>query len=92
MARTSSPPRQSRRLVPITEAADYAGVCSKTIRRRIGDGSLPGYRMGARLIRVSLDDLDALLRPIPSAVDRSQSGTHATDLIGRDPAPERASG
>lgn len=64
-------PRNNRprrhNLVSIAEAADYAGCSVKTIRRRISDGSLIGYRMGPRLIRVDLNELETLLRPIPSA-------------------------
>lgn len=59
---------QSRRqLVAIRDAADYAGVCEKTIRRRISDGSLTGYRLGSRLIRVDLNELDKFMRVIPTA-------------------------
>ena len=56
-----------RRLCSIPDAAQYAAVSTKTLRRRISDGSLTGYRMGPRLIRVDLNEVDALLRPIPSA-------------------------
>lgn len=59
--------RGPRRLAPITSAAEYAAVSPKTIRRRIADGSLTGYRLGRRLIRVDLNELDELLRPVPSA-------------------------
>jgi len=61
-------PLQSRRLVSLPDAADYAGVGPRTIRRRIADGSLTGYRMGPRLIRVDLNELDALLSPIPTVM------------------------
>ncbi len=54
-----------RRLTTILGAASYAGVSQKTIRRRIADGSLNGYRIGPRLIRVDLDELDRLLELIP---------------------------
>ena len=60
--------RPSRRLAPIPTAAEYACCSAKTIRRRIADGSLTGYRMGPRLIRVDLDELDQLMQPIPTAV------------------------
>ncbi|RNL79171.1 helix-turn-helix domain-containing protein [Nocardioides marmorisolisilvae] len=60
-------PTNKRRLVTIAAAAQYADVNPRTIRRRISDGSLPGYRMGPRVIRVDLNELDALLRPIPAA-------------------------
>lgn len=56
-----------RRLVSIGQAAEYAGVSTKTIRRRIADGTLTGYRLGSRIIRVDLDAVDGLLRPIPAA-------------------------
>lgn len=54
-----------RRLMAIQEAANHLGVSAKTIRRRIADGSVSGYRTGPRLIRVDLSELEAaLLRPI----------------------------
>ena len=59
--------RTERRLVSTPQAADYAGVCTKTLRRRISDGTLAGYRFGPRVLRVDLDELDAALRPIPTA-------------------------
>ena len=57
----------ARHLVSINQAADYASVNPRTIRRRIADGTLTGYRLGSKTIRVDLLELDALLRPIPSA-------------------------
>ena len=51
----------------ITEAAARIGVNTKTVRRRIADGSLVGYRVGPRLIRLDPAEVDALLRPIPTA-------------------------
>ena len=65
--RHSTSPAPRRRLAPLNDAAAYAGVHPRTLRRRIADGALTGYRMGPRLIRVDLDELDALLRPIPAA-------------------------
>lgn len=56
-----------RRLAAPAEAAAYAHVSPRTIRRRVADGTLTGYRFGPRLIRVDLDELEALLRPIPTA-------------------------
>ncbi len=63
----ASLPRQRRRFASIAEAADLVGASTKTIRRRIADGSLTGYRMGPRLIRVDLAELDSMFRPIPAA-------------------------
>lgn len=53
-----------RRLDSITAAAAYAGVCTKTIRRWIANGQLAAYRVGPRLIKVDLDDLDTMFQPI----------------------------
>ncbi len=61
----------ARRLASIAQAADYAAVSTKTIRRRIADGSLTGYKMGSRIIRVDLDELDQLLRVIPTTTRES---------------------
>lgn len=56
-----------RRLVGINNAAEYADVCSKTIRRWIAAGHVPGYRVGPRLLKVDLNEIDAMLRPISSS-------------------------
>ncbi len=48
----------------IAEAAKRTGVSTRTIRRRIAEGSLTGYRFGPTLIRLSPSEVDALLRPI----------------------------
>lgn len=59
----------ARRWVSIAEAAEYAGVSDKTIRRRIADGSLPARRLGRRLLRVELADIDEMMRPVPAGGD-----------------------
>ena len=51
----------------IAAAAEYAGVSPKTIRRYIAAGRLAAYRVGPRLIRVDLAEVEAMLRPIPAA-------------------------
>ena len=50
--------------VTITQAADYLGVCHKTIRRRIADGTLPAYRVAGGPIRVLAKDVEALKIPV----------------------------
>jgi len=60
------PPAPARRLVSLLDAAEFAGVHPRTIRRRVADGTLTGYRMGPRLLRIDLNELDAMLRPIPA--------------------------
>jgi excisionase family DNA binding protein len=61
----ATPPRRS--LATLPEAADYAACSVKTLRRRIADGTLTGYRFGPRALRVDLNELDDALRPIPTA-------------------------
>lgn len=58
-----------RHLAAITIAAEMYGVHPRTIRRRIADGTIQGYRIaGSRAIRVDLNELDdALLQPITGA-------------------------
>jgi len=51
---------------PLAAAARRLDVSTRTIRRRIADGSLTGYRFGSRLIRVDVAEVDALLSPIPT--------------------------
>jgi len=54
-------------LITIAEAAEMVRVHPRTIRRRIAEGSLTAYRVGPHLIRLDVDELDAMLRPIPTA-------------------------
>lgn len=65
-ARTRSEASESA-LVPLAVAAENLGVSVKTIRRRIADGTVRGYRVG-RLIRVDLDELRrSLVVEMPTA-------------------------
>lgn len=53
--------------ISLQEAGELLGVSVDTVRRRIADGSLPAERIkGSRLIRVRRDDVEALLRPVPT--------------------------
>lgn len=42
----------------LAEASELLGVSTKTVRRRVSDGSLEARRMGPRLIRVNLRGLE----------------------------------
>lgn len=55
----------ARRWVDQREAAEYLGITDRTLRRMIAAGDLPAYRLGPRLLRLDLADLDKLLRPVP---------------------------
>lgn len=48
----------------IPEAADYLGVSSDTVRRRITDGSIRAKRLGPRLIRVEVASLSEFGNPL----------------------------
>ena len=51
----------------IPAAAERYEVHPATVRRWISDGRITGYRFGPRMIRVDLDELDALFRPMATA-------------------------
>lgn len=68
---THASPRVPRqRVLPvylsIEEAAEVMSLSTKTIRRRISDGSIPAYRCGRRKIRMRLDELEAAFRKLPA--------------------------
>jgi len=73
MARKPRTPHPEPQTLGITEAAAYLGVSRDTVRRRIADGDLPAHRLGPKLIRINVADLDHLRRPIPTAA----GGGHA---------------
>jgi excisionase family DNA binding protein len=56
-----------QRLASLEDAASYADLSVRTIRRYIATGRITGYRVGPRLIKVDLDDFDKLAVPIPTA-------------------------
>ena len=56
------------RWLSITGAAVWVSLSAKTIRRKIAAGELRAYRCG-KTIRVKTDDLEAMMRPVPSAKD-----------------------
>lgn len=49
----------------LQQAAAVYGVSVDTLRRRVAAGELPASRFGERLIRIRVDDLDRMFRPIP---------------------------
>ncbi len=63
---TASAPRQPRRYVTLKSAAERLDCSERTLRRMIAMGELTGYRVGKRLIRVDADELDRLVRAIPT--------------------------
>ncbi len=50
-------------------AAAHADASTRTLRRYISPGKLTGYRVGPRLIKVDLNEVEVIVRPIPTARD-----------------------
>ena len=72
-ARTHRPPRhttepevRSQRFVALARAADYLDVAPYTVRQYISDGKLTGYRLAGGHVRVDMNEVEALLKPIPT--------------------------
>ncbi|MBM6401441.1 excisionase family DNA-binding protein [Phycicoccus sonneratiae] len=49
----------------LSQAAVRTGISTKTLRRRIADGTLTAYRCG-RLIRLDPEDVDRILVKVPN--------------------------
>jgi excisionase family DNA binding protein len=59
---------EQRVFVGIPDAATYLDVDHKTIRWLITSGKLPAYRLGNRVIKIRVTDLDSVLTPLGGAV------------------------
>lgn len=66
MARAAELHPKKRRWIDQREAAEYLGITDRTLRRMIAAGDLPAYRLGPRLLRIDVGDLDALMRRVPA--------------------------
>ncbi|MGV5046696.1 helix-turn-helix domain-containing protein [Rhodococcus pyridinivorans] len=52
-----------RRYVTVQEAAEYLGVCDRSVRRYIARGEITGHRLpGGKLLRIDLDELDRVIQ------------------------------
>ena len=75
MVRKSLPERPPHaELVSIRDAGARYHLHPDTIRRRIREGKLTGYKMGQRVLRVDLAELEALFQPISTTKGRVNSG------------------
>lgn len=64
MTRTELISKARPTLVTQTEAADILGVTSRTVRTMICDGRLRGHKIGRRAVRLHLEDVVAVLKPM----------------------------
>jgi excisionase family DNA binding protein len=53
--------RGGRRYAKIAEAADYMHVNPYTVRAMLADGRLTPYKLGPRIWRVDLNEVDAVM-------------------------------
>jgi excisionase family DNA binding protein len=53
--------------ISISEAADYLGVTTRTVRQMVSDGRLIAYHLGARIVRLRRDEIDAAMQPFGGA-------------------------
>ena len=61
----------ARRFATVQEAAEIYHIDHKTIRRWIASGLIHGYRVGDRLVRVDLNEVEArAVQVIPAAAPR----------------------
>jgi excisionase family DNA binding protein len=59
-------PRVEPEWVSLREAAKIYAISTYTLRRRIASGDLPAVKLGYKLIRVRISDLDRLFPAIPT--------------------------
>lgn len=52
-------------LLSLGETAEHLGMGISSVHRLVASGKLPAYRVGPRLVRVRMSDVDALLVRIP---------------------------
>lgn len=49
------------RMVNVPAAAEYLQLSTKTVRKLIAQGKIPGYYISARALRIRMSDLDAFI-------------------------------
>lgn len=67
MARTrtpNTPPKPRRQYIGVTDAADRLDVSPKFIRAQIAAGNLTAYRIGTKILRLDVAEVDALAVPV----------------------------
>lgn len=53
----------SDRYLTISEAADYLKVAPLTVKKMLRDGRLHGFKLGPRVVRIRLRDIESALQP-----------------------------
>ena len=50
----------------LQQVAERLNVTDRTVRKYVSSGHLPAYRLGSRDLRFRLEDVENLLRPVPT--------------------------
>jgi excisionase family DNA binding protein len=64
-----------RKYVTAQQAAEYIGVSARTIRTKIAEGVLTGYRIpgpDSRAIRLDLNEIERMMTAIPAVIKPKQ--------------------
>jgi len=77
--------------ISLREAARIYAVSTYTLRRRIASGDLPAVKLGYKIIRVRVADLDGLFPAIPTTrpEDQYSDGDSVLLIALNSPAPQR---
>jgi excisionase family DNA binding protein len=59
--------RRHPELIGLQEAAAHCDVSYRTVRRWIADGRIDAMRVGPRLLKVSVTELDKVIAPVGGA-------------------------
>ncbi len=62
--RLSQPPR---RYLTLSDAAEWLSLDEKTLRRWVSQGRLTAFRVGPKLIRLDADEIESMIRVVPTA-------------------------
>ncbi|MGH2997826.1 MAG: helix-turn-helix domain-containing protein [Gaiellaceae bacterium] len=68
------------RLLTLVQAADRLGCSTRTLRRRIADGSLPAFRDGG-LVRVRVGDLERYVAANVIRTTLTRAGVRAAGVV-----------
>ena len=55
---------EQQRYESLAQAAQRTGLSTRTLRRRIAAGLLPAFVSGRRTIRLKVEDVDRMMKPV----------------------------
>ncbi len=60
--------RTGRVYITLKEAAEVLCITDRTVRNMVADGRLRAYRLGPRVVRLRLDEVESALVPMGNAI------------------------